>query len=163
MHLGTIGLRSLPNAAFGACRLRCQASETAGYIHRSVDERIVFASGVHLLPMGNGLSRPGGRVDLLISRKSLKRPKKVKKRLLFGRFEDFREINRSALSPGRLRPLSMGSRWAPDAKNYRLVHRSTDIPGRFRGLTTQSAGVKRRVWEAHMAPNCTHRKPSAAF
>ena len=70
------------------------------------------------------LLRPAVCQKELISRKSSKTSKKGQKRLLFGRFEDFREINRSALSPGRLRPLSMASRWAPDAKT---TGSSTDL------------------------------------
>ena len=69
----------LPNAAFGPCRLHCQASVTALYIRISPDEPIVFASGVHLLLRTNALDHPKGRLDQLNSSRISKWSKKGQK------------------------------------------------------------------------------------
>ena len=68
--------RSLPNAAFGACRLRCQASTTAPYLRRSAYEPMLFASGVHLVLRDNGLRRLIGKSPHEFSRKISKRRKR---------------------------------------------------------------------------------------
>ena len=135
---------------------KCQALATARNLRNriSVDDRLVFASGLHLVLMDNAArsSHQTGTSPCKITWNTPKRRKKAKNAPLFLRFDVFQEISHGDLPVRWLRPLLMSTRWTPGAKTtgpstdirrlYDLVRyslrcknqKARNIGGRRRGL-----------------------------